>query len=448
MDLLVVMPTGSGKTAIMFIFALSLRRLPPGFKGYPATIDKSIVVVGMPLAMLILDQHSNPFGVKVATLSMSASLSGTADDGDSEPISLAQLVANPDFNLLFGYPEAFASDVGQNLLRSLGQAGRLFGVFIDEAHLGLPGHWESFRPGLLKKMFQVKVHTTFMAPIAIFSATITESERKEVLKLAGRKKPMVTLSVGPVQRNHKICVVKRPTSQVPFLGKKDARGRQVPGLLALLRRLVLDQFVAAVKDGPPFLPFHKSIIFFRSSEEMCLVASYLITSTGYKTGDTAPFAQNHSAVSKTDEAVLLRRKSEYLLFLTTDRMLLGTHVPGLRRVILVRPPDTEHSIVQVRIHLLRCSYLSPFWQQHFQAVGRAGRLLDSGKREQSVLYLCYNDQDLGQNKKQLTDNVRKICRSKDKCLNVMLKSMFVGEYPINNEPNMGSCCSVCDKAVP
>ena len=346
MDLLVVMPTGSGKTAIMYIFSLALRRLPPGFKGYPATIDKSIVVVGMPLAMLILDQHSNPFKVKVATLSMAASLSGTAVDGDSAPISLAELVANPDFNLLFGYPEAFASDVGQNLLRNLGQAGRLFGVFIDEAHLGLPGHWESFRPGLLKKMFQIKVHTTFLVPIAIFSATITESERKEVLKLAGRKK-LVTLSVGPVQRNHKICVVKRPTSQVPFLGKKDARGRQVPGLLALLRRLVLDQFVAAVKDGPPFLPFHKSIIFFRSSEEMSLVASYLITSTGYKTGDVAPFCQNHAAVSKTDETVMLRRKAEYLLFLTTDRMLLGTDIPGLRKVILVRPPDTEHAIVQV-----------------------------------------------------------------------------------------------------
>ena len=84
--------------------------------------------------------------------------------------------------------------------------------------------------------------------------------------------------------------------------------------IALLQRLVLDAFVAAVKDGPPFKPFHKCILFFRSSEEMSLVASYLITATGYKTSDTAPFAQNHAAVSKTDEAIMLRRKAEYLLF--------------------------------------------------------------------------------------------------------------------------------------
>ena len=64
MDLLVVMPTGSGKTAIMFVFAMAIRRLPPGFKGYPSTVSKSLVVVGMPLAMLILDQHSNPFKVR------------------------------------------------------------------------------------------------------------------------------------------------------------------------------------------------------------------------------------------------------------------------------------------------------------------------------------------------------------------------------------------------
>ena len=318
------------------------------------------------------------FKVKVATLSMSASLNGTTAEGGSEPISLGQLSANSDFNLLFGYPEAFASDAGQHLLRTLGQAGRIFGVFIDEAHLGLPGHWESFRPGLLKMMFQVKVHATFLAPLAIFSATITESERKEVLKLAGRKKPIVTLSVGPVQTNHKVCVVKRPTSQVPFLGKKDARGRQVPGLLALLRRLVLDDFVAAVRNGPPFLPFHKCIIFFRSSEEMSFVASYLITSTGYKTSDTAPFAQNHAAVSRTDEAVMQRRKSEYLLFLTTDRMLLGTNVPGLRKVVLVRPPDTEHSIVQVRIHLLLSCYLSLYLNNILRLLGAQADSLNLG----------------------------------------------------------------------
>ena len=77
-------------------------------------------------------------------------------------------------------------------------------------------------------------------------------------------------------------------------------------------------------------------------------------------------------------------------------------------------------------------------------MGRAGRLLESGKREQSIVYILFNDQDLGKNKKQLSDNVRQICRSKDKCINRLLKDMFVGNYPVDGQPNRDACCSVCD----
>ena len=47
----------------------------------------------------------------------------------------------------------------------------------------------------------------------------------------------------------------------------------------------------------------------------------------------APFVMNHSSLSPTDEALLERRKNEILLFLTTNRMLLGVHIPGLLQVL-------------------------------------------------------------------------------------------------------------------
>ena len=38
---------------------------------------------------------------------------------------------------------------------------------------------------------------------------------------------------------------------------------------------------------------------------------------------------NHSSLSRSDEVVLERRKDDILLYLTTNRMLLGVHIPDL-----------------------------------------------------------------------------------------------------------------------
>ena len=52
---------------------------------------------------------------------------------------------------------------------------------------------------------------------------------------------------------------------------------------------------------------------------------------------------------------------------------LGVDIPGLKQVIMVRPPSLEHAIVQ--------------------ASGRAGRLTQSGQRAFTLTYILYNAQD-------------------------------------------------------
>lgn len=47
----------------------------------------------------------------------------------------------------------------------------------------------------------------------------------------------------------------------------------------------------------------------------------------------SPFVMNHSSLSRSDEAILERRKDDILLYLTTNRMLLGVHIPDLVQVI-------------------------------------------------------------------------------------------------------------------
>ena len=236
----------------------------------PRGMDKSMVVVGMPLSAIIQDQLENSY-CPVATLSMGAELKGTSCMPEGEPALKCKKktiseddVLSGNFLILFAHPEALSSSIGQRILSKMGRNNMLRGLILDEAHQGLNGHWEKIRPGMLRKVFSQQVHLVPSSPIAAMTATLTEPELETVIKLAGQKKQPLVISDGPIQRNHKIVVLRQPTNQVPLQGRTDTtKGTLVPGLLQLLCLLILDKFVEVVKNGEPFRPFKKTIIFFR-----------------------------------------------------------------------------------------------------------------------------------------------------------------------------------------
>ena len=143
-------PLGSGKTLVMYLFATALRKMPGGEGG--------MVVVGMPLSNIISQQLENSY-CPILTLSMSAEISGTNCQATGEAslcipssrqkISMAEAVSGRFF-LLFTHPEALETTEGQLLMRELSKKGLIRGVVADEVHQGLSGHWESFRPGMLR----------------------------------------------------------------------------------------------------------------------------------------------------------------------------------------------------------------------------------------------------------------------------------------------------------
>ena len=57
----------------------------------------------------------------------------------------------------------------------------------------------------------------------------------------------------------------------------------------------------------------------RSAETMVMINSWLLNQLGMQYLDTSPWALNHASLSPTDEAVLMARKENYLLYLTTNR---------------------------------------------------------------------------------------------------------------------------------
>ena len=115
-----------------------------------------MVVVGMPLSNIITQQLQNSY-CPILTLSMNAEVSGTNCEatGAASLSNSGQKISNADavsgcYFLLFTHPEALDSSEGQVLLRELSKKGLIRGVVADEVHQGLAGHWESFRPGMLR----------------------------------------------------------------------------------------------------------------------------------------------------------------------------------------------------------------------------------------------------------------------------------------------------------
>ena len=145
LNVLCVTPTGSGKSAVMYVFALCVKKLNP----------RGLIVVGMPLSMLIAEQHKNSWGLPVLTLTMGAKIKGTVveaqgepklagqDSGDAAPQDLTlEEACTGKYGLLFGHPEAFAGEPGQKILRKLSKEMMISAVMVDEVHQGEPKHFK------------------------------------------------------------------------------------------------------------------------------------------------------------------------------------------------------------------------------------------------------------------------------------------------------------------
>ena len=175
------------------------------------------------------------------------------------------------------------------------------------------------------------------APICVLTATITPEELSTVKKYMGRPKAPLLVADGPVGGHTKICTIRRPSSDVDFLGRTLVDGSRQPGILELLRFLALDRFLEALRTGQNF---PRTIIYFRwsilqlslldmcspqpphrSFETMVFVNSWLIGETGLQTLDETLWCMNHASLHASDDAVLMARKEEYYLFLTTNRFV-------------------------------------------------------------------------------------------------------------------------------
>ena len=61
-----------------------------------------------------------------------------------------------------------------------------------------------------------------------------------------------------------------------------------------------------------------------------------------------------------------------------------------------------------------------------------------------MISLLFNSQDLAV--KGMSEEIKALCCSKDRCLKELLRKTFVGDYSVNLSPGSSSfCCSACDR---
>ena len=125
---------------------------------------------------------------------------------------------------------------------------RLILVRIDEVHQGGKGHWESFRPEMMKGSASLRLYGVPGCPTLAMTATATDEEIKQVVKALGLRNQPVILTSSPIQSHFKFSVIRRPSNNLGLDGIVSSNGVKKPGLMDLLFRVYLrKEFIKGVK---------------------------------------------------------------------------------------------------------------------------------------------------------------------------------------------------------
>ena len=415
MNVILVSPCGSGKMNVPLLATLVLREKLKNPRG--------VAIVTQPLSSIMNQKIQNDVcGAAVLSMAGELTTSGTYIEDASLSCDLDDLLSG-SFPVIFGHPESFDSKLGQHILRELQKLDRLILICLDEFHQGGSGHWDSFRPSMLSGSAALRLYGIKNCPSLAMTATASKSEIKEVIAALGLRKPPVLLSSSPIQSHLKYSIIKRPSNNFGLDGSINQKGERNPGLMDLLDRLILQQFLEDLEMGRK--P-KRCIIFSRGNGVLGAIYSRLMEMTQYRYKDcrTSPFVMNHSSLLPPTEKVLESRSSEISLYLSSNKMLLGIDLPEIDIVIFLRPYNQLAAIVQ--------------------GGGRGGRRLRNGNRRRVQVYQLYNSQDFSSQNKMMSADMKRVCQSQQ-CTRELLRDYFVGnsqDEEIQEEGN--NCCHNCD----
>lgn len=275
------------------------------------------------------------------------------------------------------------------------------------------------RPSMLRSSTSLRLFGVKNCPTLAMSATMTDAEVKEVVAALGLRCPPVLLTASPILSHIKFSIIRRPSNNFGIDGTSTCDGKRQPGLMDILLRVYLKQYVKDLKLGRK--P-KKCIIFSRGINTLGDIYSRLMELTNYRYSDCndSPFVLNHSSLLPPTEKVIRERSSEISLYLSSNKMLMGIDLEEIDIVIFLRPFNQLSALIQ--------------------GAGRGGRRQGNGLRRRVQVYQLYNTQDF--NDRHMSLKMKEICLSTD-CTRKLLKNHFVGESTQDSVKD-GHCCHCCD----
>jgi ATP-dependent DNA helicase RecQ len=233
-DLLVVMPTGGGKS---LCFQL------------PALLKQGVTIVVSPLIALMQDQVQLLANNGIPATFLNSSIS------TEERRDRAAAIYNGEIKLLYVAPERLNQEFISNFLVDLHQEIGIAGFAIDEAHcVSEWGH--DFRPDY-RKLSQLRHHFP-KVPWLGLTATATDRVRQDIITQLDLREPHI--HVASFNRPNLYYEVRRKTT-APYKEllaqvKKSAGS----GIIYCLSRKKVDELTTKLKqDGIKALPYHAGL---------------------------------------------------------------------------------------------------------------------------------------------------------------------------------------------
>ena len=233
-DLLVVMPTGGGKS---LCFQL------------PALLKQGVTIVVSPLIALMQDQVQQLTNNGIAATFLNSSIT------TEERRDRAAAIYNGEIKLLYLAPERLNQEFISNFLVDLHQEVGIAGFAIDEAHcVSEWGH--DFRPDY-RKLSQLR-HYFPKVPWLGLTATATDRVRLDIIKQLALQDP--DIHVASFNRPNLYYEVRRK-STTPYkellAQVKQSKGS---GIIYCLSRKKVDELTTKLQhDGIKVLPYHAGL---------------------------------------------------------------------------------------------------------------------------------------------------------------------------------------------
>ena len=199
-NVVLVSPTGSGKMLVAYLSILVLQK--------KLGISSGVGIGCQPLSSIMNEKLKTSF-LSTGTISMQGDLKSNTEFESEEDDQVSLSTSIEEFqdgriSCMIGHAESWASNTATTILDSLQEKGLILLTFVDEAHVPLKAHWDTFRHKMKQIPGQLRGKAVRGAPCLAMTATLTQQEIPELMETLGlRPTNTVLLQANPILSNHK-----------------------------------------------------------------------------------------------------------------------------------------------------------------------------------------------------------------------------------------------------